>query len=92
MKLSESIGVLNPMNGVNNMLQGLYNTEISEKRVIGYCHRHHCYLSSTQLKQKECLKKQCNHLQKHEHEFWRQRELKKLKKKESRNLYVGGGV
>ena len=92
MKLSESIGVLNPMNGVNNMLQGLYNTEISEKRVIGYCHRHHCYLSSTQLKQKECLKKQCNHLQKHEHEFWRQRELKKLKKKESRNLYVGGGI
>jgi hypothetical protein len=72
------------------MLQGLYNTEISEKRVVGYCRRHHCYVSSTQLKQKECLKKQCNHLEKHEHEFWRQRELKKIKKKENRNIYLGG--
>lgn len=71
------------------MLQGLYNTEISEKRVIGYCHRHHCYLSSTQLQRKECLKKQCNHLKKIEHEFWRQRELKKIRKKEHRNACVG---
>jgi hypothetical protein len=74
------------------MLQGLYNTEISEKRVIGYCHRHHCYLSSTQLKRKECLKKQCNHLQKHEHEFWRQRELKKMKKKETTSMLFAGGM
>jgi hypothetical protein len=75
---------------VSNMVQSLYNTEINEKRVVGYCHRHHCYISSTQLQQKECLKKQCYHLQKKEHEFWRQRELKKTKKKESRNIYIGG--
>ena len=37
------------------MLQSLYNTEISEARVVGYCRRHHCYLSGTQLKRKECL-------------------------------------
>lgn len=59
------------------MMQSLYNTEISEKRVVGYCQRHHCYLSSTQLKRKECLKKQCSHLEKQEHEFWRQREIAK---------------
>lgn len=64
------------------MLQSLYNTEISEKRCIGYCSRHHCYLSTTQLKQKECLKKQCTHLERHEHEFWRQRELTKTRRKQ----------
>jgi hypothetical protein len=74
------------------MVPSLYNTKISKKRVIGYCHRHHCCISSTQLKQKECLKKQCRHLQKYEHEFWRQRELKKAKKKENRLGFVAGGV
>ena len=63
------------------MLQSLYNTEISERRVVGYCKRHHCYISSTQIKQKQCLSKQCYHLEKHEHEFWRQRELTKQKRR-----------
>jgi hypothetical protein len=66
------------------MLQSLYNTEISEKRCIGYCSRHHCYLSTTQLKQKECLKKQCTHLERYEHEFWRQRELTKMRRKQKK--------
>ena len=64
------------------MLQSLYNTEISEKKCIGYCGRHHCYLSVTQLKRKECLLKQCTHLEKHEHEYWRQRELTKMRRKQ----------
>ena len=63
------------------MLKSLYNTEISEKRCIGFCRHHHCYISATQLKQKECLKKQCNALERHEHEFWRQRELRKMRRK-----------
>ena len=63
------------------MLQGLYNTEISERRCIGFCWKHHCYLTSTQLKQKECLKKQCDALEKYEHEYWRQRELSKIRRK-----------
>ena len=63
------------------MVQSLYNTEINEKRAVGFCHRHHCYVTSTQLKQKECLKKQCHHLEKYEHEYWRQRELQKARKK-----------
>ena len=63
------------------MVQSLYNTEINEKRAVGFCKRHHCCVTTTQLKQKECLKKQCYHLERYEHEYWRQRELQKLRKK-----------
>jgi hypothetical protein len=63
------------------MLQSLYNTEISETRAVGYCKKHHCYVTSTQIKQKECLSKQCFHLEKKEHEYWRQRELTKARRK-----------
>lgn len=63
------------------MLKSLYNTEISEKHCIGYCKRHCRYITSKQLKQKECLKKQCKALERYEHEFWKQRELIKLRRK-----------
>ena len=66
------------------MLHSLYNTEISEKRCVGFCWKHRCYLTSTQLKQKECLKKQCDALEKHEHEYWKQREIMKKKRKNRR--------
>lgn len=68
------------------MLQSLYNTEISEKRCVGYCGRHHCYLSAVQLKRKSCLYKQCTHLEKHEHEFWKQRELTKMRRKQRKEV------
>lgn len=70
------------------MLNSLYNTEISEKRCVGYCWHHHCYVTATQIKQKGCLKKQCNALEKHEHEYWRQREITKSKKKKGGLHYV----
>ena len=63
------------------MLPGLYNTEISERRCVGFCKKHHCYVTATQLKQKECLKKQCYYLERHKHEFWTQRELTKAKRR-----------
>ena len=63
------------------MVQGLYNTMISDRRTIGFCWKHKCYLTATQLRQKECLKKQCNALERYEHEFWRQREFLKARKK-----------
>ena len=47
-------------------------------------------MTSTQLKQKECLKKQCNALEKYEHEFWRQRELTKMRRKNRGNYNVVG--
>ena len=63
------------------MLKSLYNTEICERRCIGYCWHHHCYVSSTQVKQKECLRKQCGALERYDHEFWRQRELSRKRRK-----------
>ncbi len=63
------------------MLQSLYNTEISEKHCVGYCKKHCRYMTCKQLKRKECLRKQCRALEKHPHEFWKQRELTKMKKK-----------
>lgn len=68
------------------MLRGLYNTEISERRCTGFCWKHRCYVTSTQLKQKQCLKKQCDALERYEHEFWRQRELIKIKRKNRGNM------
>lgn len=63
------------------MLKSLYNTEIHEKRCVGYCWHHHCYVTSTQVKQKECLRKGCDALERYDHEYWRQRELTKLRRK-----------
>lgn len=69
------------------MLKSLYGTEIAEQHCIGFCRRHDCYMTCKQLKRKECLKKQCRALERYEHEFWRQRELIKMKKKyQEKNL------
>jgi hypothetical protein len=70
------------------MLPSLYNTEISEKRAVGYCKRHHCYITSTQVKHKACLSKQCYHLERREHEFWRQRELMKMKRRNRKEIIL----
>lgn len=74
------------------MLQSLYNTQINERRAVGFCHRHHCYVSSTQIKQKECLKKQCSHLERYEHEFWRQREAIKLRRQQKKTVSYNRGI
>lgn len=66
------------------MLRSLYNTEISERRCVGYCWKHKVAVTATQVKHKECLKKQCDALEKYEHEYWRQRELTKQRRKERR--------
>lgn len=51
------------------------------KSPCAYCRLHGCSLTVKQIKGKECLKKNCWHLVKYEHEWWRQRELIKTKKK-----------
>ena len=69
---------------INNTqtLHGLYGSQISRNKAVGYC-RHHCAaLTVKTLKGHECLKKQCNALKKYEeHDYWRQREQKKASKK-----------
>lgn len=53
----------------------------------GYCKRHHVGLTVKQLKQRECLKKQCRHFErKEDHMYWTQRAAVKRKKKEKRNM------
>ena len=59
----------------------VFNTQSSN--IAGYCHRHHCSMTVKQIKCKSCLDKQCWHLEKNEdHEWWKQREIIKQKRKE----------
>lgn len=65
-----------------NMVHGLYGSMIKITNVVGYCKCHSCYLTVATLKNHECLRKQCDALQKHEYNnYWKQREQKKLMKK-----------
>ena len=61
----------------------LYNTY--SDNVVGYCKCHKCYLTVKQMKTKNCLGKQCLHLQKNEaHQYWHQRDVLKQKKKQKK--------
>lgn len=64
-------------------LPSLYGSEIVRKHCVGYCYYHHCYITATQIKTKECLRKQCGALERYPHEYWHQRELKKIIKKKN---------
>lgn len=66
-------------------VRGLYGAQFEKERACGYCHYHKKYLTVKMVKAHECLSKQCNALQKYEHhEWWRQRELQKQRKKQKR--------
>lgn len=61
---------------------GLYGSYIDLNKAVGYCKRHGTALTVRTLKCHECLRKQCNALEKYEtHDYWRQREQKKALKK-----------
>ena len=47
---------------------------------VGYCALHHGTVTVKQLKKRGCLGKQCRHLKRYEHEYWRQRELNKQRR------------
>lgn len=69
----------------------LFNT--CSDNVAGYCKLHHCSMTVKQIRAKECLSKQCWHLQKNtEHDWWRQREAMKQKRKAKREASVNHGV
>ena len=64
------------------MLYGLYGSYISRNKAVGYCHYHKAALTVKTLKYHECLKKQCDALKKYEeHDFWRQHEQKKERRR-----------
>ena len=63
------------------MKKTLYNCY--SDNCCAYCKLHGCSMTVKQMKKKECLKKQCFHLQKNEnHDIWRQRERMKEIRKE----------
>lgn len=68
-------------------LHGLYGSQISRIKAIGYCKKHKAHLTVNTMKQHGCLKKGCNHLKKHEeNSYWAEREKIKLAKKNKKNL------
>ena len=70
------------------VLHGLYGSNISRDKAVGYC-RHHCAaLTVKTLKGHECLKKQCDALKKYDHhDFWRQHEQRKEWRKERKQRF-----
>jgi hypothetical protein len=70
----------------------LYNSQSSN--VAGYCRHHNCAMTVKQIKCKNCLQKQCWHLVKNEdHNWWKQREATKQKRKnrkQAMNEKIGG--
>ena len=67
------------------MLRGLYGSQVSRSKAVGYCKKHCAALTVKTLKCHECLRKQCNALKKYtEHDYWRQREVMKSRKKENK--------
>lgn len=72
------------------MLYGLYGSYISRNKAVGYCHHHKAALTVKTLKCHECLKKQCDALKKYEeHDFWRQHEQKKERRKAKKQTIYG---
>lgn len=61
------------------MSKTLYNSY--SKNCAGYCKLHNCDLTVKQIRNKQCLQKQCWHLNKNEHHmWWKQRAATKIKR------------
>ena len=76
-----------------DMLKGLYGSQISRNRAVGYCHFHKAALTVKTMKCKECLKKQCDAFKKYEeHDFWRQHEQKKALRKTRKHMIASAAV
>lgn len=67
----------------------LYGGEANKERVCAYCKMHRKNLTVRQLHKKECLQKQCTHLQKYEHPFWEYREERKKLRQERKKRING---
>lgn len=62
------------------MHKTLFNSK--SDNVCAFCNYHHCWITPTQMKRKECLKKECCHLQRNEeHPIWEIRKRNKMLRK-----------
>ena len=67
--------------GGRKMQRTLYSGQ--SDNCCAYCKLHKCGMTVKQMRRKECLKKQCYHLEKNEeHAIWKQRETMKQKRKQ----------
>lgn len=74
----------------NNLIMGLYGSHISKTKAVGYCYYHKAALTVKTMKGHECLKKQCDAFKKYEgHDFWRQHEQKKERRKAKKQMIIG---
>ena len=80
-------------------VKGLYHNELISSHACGFCKHHNCHLTVKQMKCKNCLQKHCRHLVKNtNHQYWRQREIVKQKRKnrkqliENRAMTITGGM
>lgn len=65
----------------------MFNTESSN--VAGYCKLHECSMTVKQIRCKQCLQKQCWHLEKnYDHKWWAQREERKQLRKARKAKYA----
>jgi hypothetical protein len=72
---------------LTDVMPGLYGSQITKNRAVGYCHYHKAALTVKTMKCHECLKKQCDALTKYEeHDFWRQHAQKKELRKARRQV------
>ena len=57
--------------------------------IAGYCKLHKCSMTVKQIKGKQCLFKQCWHLEKNaSHQWWKQREITKQKREARKNMFT----
>ena len=75
----------------NEIVPGLCGSLITKNKMVGYCTYHHAALTVKTMKGHECLRKQCNSLQKcMEHDFWRQhqqiKDIRKAKRQQTINI------
>ena len=69
--------------GKNEIVNVLYGSQSTYGHCCGYCKMKGKYLTPKQMKHKECLRKQCNALDKLEHHpFWDKRAEKLASKNE----------
>ena len=70
----------------NEIVKGLYGSEIAQCKACGYCKRHGCYLTVKMLRQHDCLNKQCYHLIRNEGHKWCQERARTKALRKARKL------
>lgn len=66
---------------VPDYLPTLGNCKMKRENACAYCSLHNCYLSVKQIKKRNCVHKDCKHLQKEDHPFWTNQGLNLLNNK-----------